>query len=108
MRCRLRKEGDESQLLVYIANGPEIINCVLLLLTSGTPGDKMWLALVWSAVILLIMYSLAISKYGRKTFVLVADKTRTLEEANKTWWHYPLLTQSNGQHCSKNVIGPQN
>ena len=108
MRCRLRKEGEESRLLVYIANRPGIVNCVLLLLTSGAPGDKMWLVLILSAVILVIIYSLAIWQYGRKTFVLVADKTKTLGDTNKTWWHYPLLTQTNGQHCSKSFIRLQN
>lgn len=91
-----------------LAEGAGSFIYILLLLTSGTPGDKKWIALIWSAVILVIMYSLAISQYGCKTFVPVADKTRTLGDTNKTWWHYPLLTQTNGQHCSTSVIGPQN
>ncbi len=46
-----------------------IIETMRSLLTTGTPGNKVWLALVWSAGILVIMYALAIRQYKRKTFV---------------------------------------
>ncbi len=46
-----------------------IIETMRSLLTAGTPGNKVWLALVWSAGILVIMYALAIWQYKRKTFV---------------------------------------
>jgi ABC-2 type transport system permease protein len=46
-----------------------IIETMRSLLTAGTPGNKAWLALVWSAGILVIMYALAIWQYKRKTFV---------------------------------------
>jgi ABC-2 type transport system permease protein len=46
-----------------------IIETMRSLLTTGTPGNRAWLALVWSAGILVIMYALAIWQYKRKTFV---------------------------------------
>ncbi len=46
-----------------------IIETMRSLLITGTPGNKVWLALVWSAGILVIMYALAIRQYKRKTFV---------------------------------------
>jgi ABC-2 type transport system permease protein len=46
-----------------------IIETMRSLLTTGTPGNKVWPALVWSAGILVIMYALAIWQYKRKTFV---------------------------------------
>jgi ABC-2 type transport system permease protein len=46
-----------------------IIETMRSLLTTGTPGNKVWLALVWSVGILVIMYALAIWQYNRKTFV---------------------------------------
>ncbi len=46
-----------------------IIETMRSLLTAGTPGNKVWLALVWSVGILVIMYALAIWQYKRKTFV---------------------------------------
>lgn len=46
-----------------------IIETMRSLLTTGTSGNKVWLALVWSAGILVIMYTLAIRQYKRKTFV---------------------------------------
>ena len=35
-----------------LAEGAGSFIYILLLLTSGTPGDKKWIALIWSAVIL--------------------------------------------------------
>jgi ABC-2 type transport system permease protein len=46
-----------------------IIETMRSLLTTGTTGNKAWLALVWSAGILVVMYALAIWQYKRKTFV---------------------------------------
>jgi ABC-2 type transport system permease protein len=46
-----------------------IIETMRSLLITGTPGNKVWLALVWSVGILVIMYGLAIWQYNRKTFV---------------------------------------
>jgi ABC-2 type transport system permease protein len=46
-----------------------IIETMRSLLTTGTTGNKSWLALVWSAGILVVMYALAIRQYKRKTFV---------------------------------------
>jgi ABC-2 type transport system permease protein len=46
-----------------------IIETMRSLLTTGTPGNKVWLALVWSIGILVLMYALAIWQYKRKTFV---------------------------------------
>jgi ABC-2 type transport system permease protein len=46
-----------------------IIETMRSLLTTGTPGNKVWLALVWSLGILVIMFALAIWQYKRKTFV---------------------------------------
>jgi ABC-2 type transport system permease protein len=46
-----------------------IIETMRSLLTTGTPGNRAWLALVWSAGILVIMYALAIWQYKRKTIV---------------------------------------
>ena len=47
-----------------------IIETMRSLLTSGTPGNKAWLALLWSVGILVIMYALAIWQYRQKTFVI--------------------------------------
>ena len=47
-----------------------IIETMRSLLTTGMPGNKAWLALVWSAGILVIMYALAIWQYKRKTIVI--------------------------------------
>jgi ABC-2 type transport system permease protein len=44
-----------------------IIETMRSLLTNGTPGDKIWLALAWSAGILAVMYVLSILAYKRKT-----------------------------------------
>lgn len=44
-----------------------IIETMRSLLTNGTPGDKIWLALVWSAGILVVMYVLSVLAYKRKT-----------------------------------------
>jgi ABC-2 type transport system permease protein len=46
-----------------------IIETMRSLLTTGAPGNKIWLALIWSAGILVVMYALAIWQYKRKTFV---------------------------------------
>ena len=55
----------------FAANQPftPIIATMRSLLTYGTPGNKVWLALVWSVGILVIMYTLAIWQYQRKIFV---------------------------------------
>lgn len=55
----------------FAANQPftPIIATMRSLLTYGTPGNKVWLALVWSVGILVIMYTLAIWQYQRKTFI---------------------------------------
>ena len=37
-----------------------------------------------------------------------ANKCRAQVLIPRFWWHCPLLTQTNGQHCSESVIGPQN
>ncbi len=44
-----------------------IIETMRSLLTTGTVGNKGWLALIWCLGILVVMYSLAIWQYGRKT-----------------------------------------
>ena len=46
-----------------------IIETMRSLLTTGTPGNEVWLALIWSAGILVLMHALAIWQYKRKTFV---------------------------------------
>lgn len=46
-----------------------IIETMRSLLTAGTPGNRVWLALAWSAGILVVMYALAIWQYKRRTFV---------------------------------------
>ncbi|HSX02458.1 MAG TPA: ABC transporter permease [Candidatus Saccharimonadia bacterium] len=46
-----------------------IIETMRSLLTAGTAGDKVWLALAWCAGILITMYTLAIWQYGRKTTI---------------------------------------
>jgi ABC-2 type transport system permease protein len=46
-----------------------IIETMRSLLTNGTLGDKMWLALAWCAGILVVMYALSIWQYKRKTVV---------------------------------------
>ena len=43
-----------------------IIETMRSLLTTGTPGNKVWLALVWSAGILVIMYALAIGSTNER------------------------------------------
>jgi ABC-2 type transport system permease protein len=46
-----------------------IIETMRSLLTTGTPGDKVWLALAWCAGILIIMYALSLREYKRKAMV---------------------------------------
>ena len=46
-----------------------IIETMRSLLTYGVPGNKAWLALVWSAGILVVMYVLSIRQYKRQSFV---------------------------------------
>jgi ABC-2 type transport system permease protein len=46
-----------------------IIETMRSLLTTGTPGDKVWLAFAWCVGILVIMYTLAIWRYKRRTVV---------------------------------------
>lgn len=47
-----------------------IIETMRSLLTTGTAGDKVWLALAWCIGILVVMYALAIRQYKRKTIVV--------------------------------------
>jgi len=47
-----------------------IIETMRSLLTTGTAGNKVWLALVWCVGILVVMYALAIRQYKRKTIVV--------------------------------------
>ncbi len=49
-----------------------IIETMRSLLTSGTPGNKVWLALAWCGVILVVMYVLAIWQYKRRTYAVNA------------------------------------
>ncbi|MDX2776137.1 ABC transporter permease [Streptomyces caniscabiei] len=44
-----------------------IIETMRSLLTSGTPGDKIWIAFAWCAGILLVMYVLSVWTYKKKT-----------------------------------------
>lgn len=44
-----------------------IIETMRSLLTAGTPGSKVWIALGWCVGILLLMYILSIQQYKRKT-----------------------------------------
>lgn len=44
-----------------------IIETMRSLLTSGTAGSKVWLALGWSAGILVLMYALSVRAYKRKS-----------------------------------------
>lgn len=46
-----------------------IIETMRSLLTTGTAGDKAWLALAWCAGILVVMYALSIWQYKKKTTV---------------------------------------
>jgi ABC-2 type transport system permease protein len=46
-----------------------IIETMRSLLTTGTAGDKVWLALAWCVGILVVMYALSIWQYKRKTTV---------------------------------------
>jgi len=46
-----------------------IIETMRSLLTTGTAGDKAWLALAWCAGILVVMYVLSIWQYKKKTTV---------------------------------------
>jgi ABC-2 type transport system permease protein len=46
-----------------------IIETMRSLLTTGTTGDKVWLALAWCVGILVAMYALSIWQYKRKTTV---------------------------------------
>jgi len=46
-----------------------IIETMRSLLTTGTAGDKVWLAFGWCVGILVVMYALAIRQYKRKTIV---------------------------------------
>jgi ABC-2 type transport system permease protein len=46
-----------------------IIETMRSLLTTGTAGDKVWLALGWCVGILVVMYSLAIWQYKKKSIV---------------------------------------
>jgi ABC-2 type transport system permease protein len=46
-----------------------IIETMRSLLTAGTAGDKIWLALAWCIGILVLMYTLSVWQYKRKTIV---------------------------------------
>jgi|SRR4030088_1425400 ABC-2 type transport system permease protein len=46
-----------------------IVETMRSLLTTGTAGDKVWLALAWCVGILVVMYALSIWQYKRKTTV---------------------------------------
>lgn len=46
-----------------------IIETMRSLLTAGTPGDKVWLALAWCIGLFVVMYALAIWQYKRRTIV---------------------------------------
>jgi ABC-2 type transport system permease protein len=46
-----------------------IIETMRSLLTTGTAGDKVWLAVAWCTGILTVMYALSIWQYKRKTTV---------------------------------------
>ena len=46
-----------------------IIETMRSLLTTGTAGDKLWLALGWCVGILIVMYALSIKQYKQKTVV---------------------------------------
>jgi ABC-2 type transport system permease protein len=46
-----------------------IIETMRSLVTTGTAGDKVWLALAWCVGILVVMYALSIWQYKRKTTV---------------------------------------
>jgi len=43
-----------------------IIETMRSLLTSGTPGDKAWIAFAWCAAILVVMYALSVWTYKKK------------------------------------------
>ncbi len=47
-----------------------IVETMRSLLISGTPGPKIWVALVWSLGILIVTYFLSVKIYKRKTFVV--------------------------------------
>jgi len=44
-----------------------IIETMRSLLTEGTPGPDIWVALIWAAGILVVSYRLALGVYGRST-----------------------------------------
>jgi ABC-2 type transport system permease protein len=46
-----------------------IIETMRSLLTTGTAGDKVWLAFAWCVGILVVMYALSIWQYKRKTTI---------------------------------------
>ena len=43
-----------------------IIETMRSLLTAGTPGPDIWLALTWAAGILVVSYTLALGVYRRR------------------------------------------
>jgi ABC-2 type transport system permease protein len=43
------------------------------LLTEGTPGPEIWLALIWAVGILVVSYTLALRIYRRRPPVPVAQ-----------------------------------
>jgi ABC-2 type transport system permease protein len=60
-----------SSLRSFAENQPftPIIETMRSLLTTGTAGDKLWIALAWCTGILVTMYALSIRQYKRKTTV---------------------------------------
>jgi len=46
-----------------------IVETMRSLLTDGTPGDKIWIALAWCVGILIVMYTLSIRQYKRQATV---------------------------------------
>ena len=50
-----------------------IIETMRSLLTEGTPGDDLWIAIAWSVGILIVFYTLSLSLYRRREPVPVAQ-----------------------------------
>jgi ABC-2 type transport system permease protein len=50
-----------------------IIETMRSLLTEGTPGPDVWVALAWAAAILIVSYTLALGIYRRRAPVPAAQ-----------------------------------